>query len=321
MADGKWISGLTAETPIVNAARKVLAVRLEVVGDYLPRAVNEPEKDPEYVHQLRVGTRRAGAALKIFALCLPDRVFKTARRQLRKIRRAAGEARDWDVFLDDLRTWGQEQRETYRSGIDCLIGHGLAQRLAAQAHLVEASQANFAAIPFDQLMLDTVHAVRAPQDEAGVQQLIDLARPLLFRLLRDLDVAASRDLTDYANLHQVRIAGKWLRYAMEIFVDCFAPPFKEKVYAAVEQMQDILGRANDSQVASQRLTALRGHLQATCPVEWKRFKPGIEALLRYHQRRLPQERKLFEKWWKAWQATGDETALTALLQQPAAVSV
>src|SRR6266849_6032966 len=99
MADGKWISELTAETPLADAARRVLMMRLEVVHRFLPLAVREAAKDPEYVHQLRVGTRRAGAALVIFKDCLPAKIYKKARKELKKVRRAAGQARDWDVFV------------------------------------------------------------------------------------------------------------------------------------------------------------------------------------------------------------------------------
>ena len=46
-----------------------------------------------------------------------------------------------------------------------------------------------------------------------------------------------------------RIGAARLRYAMEVFADCFPPPFREVLYPMVEEMQEILGRANDSQVA------------------------------------------------------------------------
>ena len=58
-------------------------------GD-LPLALQQAVKDVEHVHQLRVATRRARAALDIFADCLPDGAFTAAKKQLRKIRRAAG---------------------------------------------------------------------------------------------------------------------------------------------------------------------------------------------------------------------------------------
>src|SRR3712207_1913020 len=109
MADGKWISELTATTPLDDAARRVLTVRLGVVGHYLPLAVREADHDTEHVHQLRVGTRRARAALDLFACCLPDKVYRRARKQLRRLRRAAGAARDWDVFREGLRAWQSAQ--------------------------------------------------------------------------------------------------------------------------------------------------------------------------------------------------------------------
>ena len=61
MADGKWISDLSAAMPLTEAAHRVLKVRLGVVRQQLPLAVSETE-ETEPVHQLRVATRRARAA-------------------------------------------------------------------------------------------------------------------------------------------------------------------------------------------------------------------------------------------------------------------
>jgi CHAD domain-containing protein len=137
---------------------------------------------------------------------------------------------------------------------------------------------------------------------------------MLSGLLRELDEAARQDLEDYHHLHRVRIAGKRLRYAMELFADCFAAAFREEIYPAVEAMQEILGDANDSHVASQRLTTLRESLRTARPKDWKRFRPGVEGLLRFHQQRLPRERKKFLSWWKRWQTSGTEQALAALVK-------
>jgi CHAD domain-containing protein len=311
MAEGKWISDLTAHTPLADAARHVLTVRLEVVRDHLPRALHEADKDPEHVHQLRVGTRRARAALDIFACCLPAKAYKKAKKTLRNIRRTAGEARDWDVFLASLAEWIPKQGPRHRAGLDFLSGYALARRQLAQEHLLEAG----AGLPFtfDRFVSETVAAVHKPHDDHQ-RTLLDLARPLLSGLLQELDQAASRDLGDYAQLHQVRILGKRLRYAMEIFADCFGPSFRERLYPAVEEMQEVLGHANDSHVACERLTAIEHWLHALLPQEWKRLKTGIEGLRRYHKERLPQQRKHFEAWWQRWQASGGEAAFFALLK-------
>src|SRR6267142_628767 len=218
MADGKWIQDLHADTPLADAARRVLAVRLEVVRDKLPLAVHKPDEDIEHVHHLRVGTRRAGAALEIFASCLPDKVHQKARKQLRRIRRAAGEARNWDVFLTTLQERAKDRPERERVGLDFLFGYAQGQRIAAQTRLEAAAFEE----PFslDRFVADTVAAVRGPRPNHQKVTLLDWAQPLLLDLLRELDEGASRDLNDYSHLHQVRIIGKRLRYAMEVFADC-----------------------------------------------------------------------------------------------------
>jgi CHAD domain-containing protein len=311
MASGKWISDLTPDTPLADAARWVLAVRLEVVRDYLLLALREPEKDIEHVHQLRVGTRRAGAAVTIFEPCLPDKVYKRTRKQLRTIRRAAGEARDWDVFLLTLQTAVYRRTDRHRAGLDFLYGFAHARRMAAQEHLEEASPKP--PFGFERLLAEAVAGVRQPPGQ-GPRTLLDLARPLLFGLIQELNQATAGDLDDWEHLHRVRILGKRLRYAMEVFADCFAPPFREELYPAVEEMQEILGRANDSQVGSRRLLALRDQVRAFHPKEWKQLRTGVEGLLRYHQERLPQERQNFEAWLSGWRNAQVEGALTALLK-------
>ncbi|MGH7225036.1 MAG: CHAD domain-containing protein, partial [Gemmataceae bacterium] len=247
MAEGKWISDLKPNTPVVEAARHVLLARLQVVKDYLPRAAQESDDDIEYVHQLRVGTRRADAALRIFADCLPKKIQRKARRRLKDLRRAAGAARDWDVFILDLLDREQKADAKHRGGVDFLIGYAQGQRAAAHAELESVYHKE--GPRFESFQIRAIDAVRPSDDSAAPTVLVDLARPLLFERLKELEQAALADLNEYGQLHQVRIAGKRLRYAMEVLADCFDPTFRESIYPRVEEMQDILGRANDSHVA------------------------------------------------------------------------
>jgi CHAD domain-containing protein len=310
MADGKWISNLKATTPLVDAARRALAIRLEVVREFLGLALHEPEKDTEHVHQLRVSSRRAGAAIEIFALCLPDKSYTAVRRYLRRVRRAAGAARDWDVFLMNLGEERLKKKRRHLAAIDFLTGYALGQRVTAQEQL-EQFGVDYP-FGFERLTAQTVAAVHKPRYDPGMRTLLDLAGPLLLGLLRDFDQTASGDLTNYERLHRVRILGKRLRYAMEVFSGCFGPPFRNQLYPAVEEMQDILGRANDSYVASRRLTTLSERIQTILPHDWKRLKPGMDGLLKHHQQRLPQERHRFLEWLKDWRLNGGEAAFVSL---------
>ena len=85
--------------------------------------MQEADRDPEYVHQLRVATRRADAALRIFAPCLPGKVHKKARHRLRRLRQAAGAAHDWDVFLLGITERRAKQPEKDQHGLNFLFGY------------------------------------------------------------------------------------------------------------------------------------------------------------------------------------------------------
>src|SRR5262249_31183306 len=156
MADGKWITELTADTPLADAARRVLTVRLGGVHEHLPNAMRPSDEDPEHVHQLRGATRRAGAAPDIFELCLPDQGYKIARKTLKRIRRAAGAARDWDVFLAGLPA-KEGRSDSRQRALDLLTGYAVSRRIAAQADLEEASP-NYP-FDFERFLAETVAAV------------------------------------------------------------------------------------------------------------------------------------------------------------------
>ena len=309
MSEGKWLGDLRGDMPVVLAARQVLLARLTPVRDRLPQAVSQADEDVEHVHQLRVATRRAGAAVRIFVGCLPHRTFDKVRKKLRRIRRGAGAARDWDVFLDALRERLQKAPAGQHPGLDLLLGIAQGQRMAAQEALVQATTNS--ALDLDKLITETIADLKNPSRQAST--LKELAVPLLTEHVQDLNQAVQGDLHNYEHLHQVRITGKRLRYAMEIFGSCFDSSFREEIYPAVEEMQEILGQANDSHVAAGRLEAIRARVKATQPERWKRYRPGLETLLRYHKRALPQRREQFVKWWKKWQQTEAE-ALRGLLE-------
>src|SRR6476659_4735118 len=97
-ASGKWIDGIDADMPGDKAARRSLEPRLTIVAQSLPLAAHLAEHDIEHVHRLRVATRRAWAALKLYKDLLPSKPGRWMKKRLRKIRHAAGEARDLDVL-------------------------------------------------------------------------------------------------------------------------------------------------------------------------------------------------------------------------------
>ena len=283
---------------------------LEAVRDALPLAVRKADRDREYVHQPRVSTRRplqhwrsSPAACQSQSSAWPSEP-SAASFAAPRCRPRLGRV---SISLPSDGSAGR-----WRPGLSCFAGYAQAQRVAAQAGLeVACPQCPFA---MDRSLAETAAAVHRPALAAGVAMLADLAEPLLGRLLQELRNAAAGDLDDYEHLHEVRIVGKRLRYSMEVFAECYNSTFKHDLYALVEEMQEILGRANDSHVAAGRLIGLRDRLRLLPEVDRKRFRPGIDGLLRHHQRRLPRERDRFRQWWLRWEQAVGSTGFTSLVR-------
>jgi CHAD domain-containing protein len=312
MAGERWIANLSATTPVASAARHVLSVRLGAVRDCLPLALQPADSKSEHIHQLRVSTRRARAALDIFSCCLPERTYSGAKKRLRRLRRVAGEARDWDIFLGALIDVTKRLGSKLHRCRDLLTGYALAQRSASQVRLEEACH-DFP-FAFDRFLAETVAAVRKPR-EPHPTVLRDLAQPVLTSLLEELETGYGGDLEDVSHLHSIRVVGKRLRYGMEIFPACFTASFRKNLYPMLVEMQEILGLVNDSHVTCIRLGTLRAKLSATLPKEWKRYQSGFETLVSYHQELIPVHKKRFHEWLMSWSKTGGEQILLSLVGQ------
>ena len=109
---GKWVADASPDEPLADVARRALDMRLGLVWHYLPRAADKPA-ETENVHQLRVATRRAMAAMQIFDTLLPRKRGLWWNKQLKRVRQAAGQARDLDVLAERLRQ---------KAGADGLLG-------------------------------------------------------------------------------------------------------------------------------------------------------------------------------------------------------
>lgn len=293
MADGKWIEGLTPDTPAADAAGAVLRVRLAAVRDRLPAAILGPERDAEHVHQVRVATRRAGAALGIFRPLLSKKHRRKTRDALRTIRRAAGAARDWDVFLAALP--GFASLDGQPAALHLLTGYAVGQRIRAQDQLAALQ-------PFlDGRWSDEAALVpERPTGRKASAPVSKLARTVLADLFDELNRRIEDAPTATADLHQLRITGKRVRYAMEVFAELFAPPFREVIYPAVERVQETLGAVQDCHVAEERINALADAVRRAHPRVAEEALPGLSALLDELRARAEGETRAFAEWTEHW---------------------
>ena len=308
MAAGKWISDLPPETALLDAARHALAIRLETVRSQLENLLTRGANDDETVHQLRVATRRAKAALDIFAPCLSKKAGRKIKRCLRKLRRVAGEVRDWDVFLLKLRSLAGRQNRRLRATLDLVNGLALSQREVGQIGLSESAGSR--PFAFERLATQTLASLRSAPNDAGAK-LGTVAGTVLSERITALQECVASATADLAHFHLIRLAAKHLRYAMEVFGDCFHDEFKQTFYPLVEQMQEALGNLHDSDLAIQRLHAWQSQCVQVLAGEWPRYRPGFEELIKRYEANIAREKRKFRTCWRRW----DKAALASELEQ------
>ncbi len=309
--DGKWVTGLSPTTPAEDAAREVLAARLGMVRHFLPLAGTQAHEDVEYVHQLRVATRRTGAALRVFKPVLSRKRLRMAKETLRAVRQAAGSARDWDVFLEFLSISNALRASGSEPTIDFLTGYALGERAAAQEVLTRVAEQSQPAV--DELC-ETLPESADRAEEGGPRTFGDLAAGHLTALFDGFAAAIAANPTSPHDLHQLRILGKRVRYAMEVFVDCFAPPFRDILYPAVERVQEVLGTVQDGNVGLARIGAIRIRVTAAKPDTADRIEKGLAGLERELRQSIRSEARVFRQWIRQWKKLTGEHPLTELLR-------
>jgi CHAD domain-containing protein len=294
----KWLGQISADDSISKAARITLQSRLPRVLHFLDLAAHHADTTPEYVHQLRVHTRRSLAALRMYQEVLPGKEAKWLRKRLRCIRQAAGEARDLDVFLQRygkpedpdqaafLRRVKKQRRQAQRpiTALDTkLVSNG---RLEKNIHRLLKKSARH----------------RSRRDHP----LVHWARDQIARTSKRLFKAIPGDPQDFKALHRFRVRSKQLRYTMELLSTLFPPEFRTSIYPMVTELQNRLGELND------HATACR-HLEAWCnDVDSKRETDYLRRLISQEREQLQSSIEQFGQWWTPEFAHRLDSALRAM---------
>ena len=197
--------------------------------------------DPEFLHQARVALRRLRAALRVFAPALPEPFVARWSAAWKALAQSLGAARDWDVLRTTLLpelSANVPPREAARLARWART-QGTAARTAARESLASHAVA-------DHLLAFTQAVLKLPADADATPRLKPWAQARLQQRHRQvLKRVRQVDLQDAASRHQVRIAAKKLRYALDFFASFWTPERLKGCAQAVAQAQELLGRLND----------------------------------------------------------------------------
>jgi CHAD domain-containing protein len=222
-------------------------------------------EDIEYIHRMRVASRRLRAALPLFCSCFPDKNYTRWSEEIREITRALGEARDMDVQIAYLTKYHKRVEKDWKVGKPDRVGDALT--IPAVKYLISGLRKQR-----DHLQkkvhsaLDTLEKSHAVDDMRntfnrplpplrGVQKrslAYGISPVAALRIEERLSTLLAFEPwvshpEAVAEHHATRIAAKKLRYTLEVY----APVYRlnlAKPIRRVKALQEILGDLHDCDV-------------------------------------------------------------------------
>jgi len=119
MAKAWKIRGLDPSKVVKESLPKILLTRFSEMMSYEKGTLEG--KDIEYLHDMRVSSRRLQAAMKIFRPVFPTKQYKKVYTQLRMLIRMLGEVRHYDVFINKLERYRDTLLDRDKLSLDLLI--------------------------------------------------------------------------------------------------------------------------------------------------------------------------------------------------------
>ncbi|MFL9861114.1 CHAD domain-containing protein [Paraburkholderia madseniana] len=266
--------------PSAEAAFASYAAPLVDDAIELANAVRE-DASPEALHKLRVSLRRLRSLWWAFEPLL-DKGENTRQRALYKyLATAAGKTRDWDILIELI---GQDER----------IAREITPTLqAARSGALATSRETLSNADVKHLLQDALTSAnkelntareRVPLQKFADKRVTASERSLNKRIKR----ASQAKRSNYAAFHDVRKAGKKVRYLLEFFEPILSGSHK-RVLKRLKQIQKRFGTLNDI-VASEMLlrdnmSLLAGSGDTDATLDWlkkerKRRMRAAAGLLR-----------------------------------------
>lgn len=275
---------------ILDSAARLLRDQFGGWLRHLKASSRRERDEPERVHRLRVGARKAEVALDLYRDLLPRKRRHWLVRRLKRVRRSANGVRECDMLAGLLR--GLPRTEATRAWLKTLSGtrKGEVKKLAAVTSRLGAGGR------LARRIAGLIARVRLRgESPLGLGERLRPLAELFF-------TAAPAHPRDLAALHRFRILGKRFRYGLEFAAEAFPAGETAPLVRDLEDLQTALGEVNDlaSAVAranrmshasgSRAWEALRDDLRArlgrSLSAFADRFPPAVFRSLRHGVRQL-----------------------------------
>jgi len=276
-------SPLTAAMTCNDAFKALVQASLDHYSANVPGMLGAD--DPEYLHQMRVALRRMRSVFNTFDALLPAQALARPRAETRRLARALGPARDWDVFaLETLPAVIARHRR--RAGATAIVRAAERLRRAAdrkaRAAVASAHGRKLPSYLSDWLGAESWQRGMLPAQRARLRLPVATYAHVVLAAGQRRVLKRGRHFADLGapQLHRLRIAAKGLRYAAEFFAPLYDVQRSSRYRAALVGVQDALGGYNDAITVMRLASAAARGLKGTAAGEARGIMLGWSAAMR-----------------------------------------
>jgi len=320
MAKAKRIQ-IRCNAPASVGIKLVLMTRFEELLSWREAALDWT--DPEGVHSMRVASRRLRSAIRDFVPYVRKRRLAPVLKRLRNLADTLGEVRDHDVAILGLEEIQKQAPRHSAAALKELIEARMAVREQARQQLaviiapekLQDLETEFVACVDEATSLSPRKSKQRPEPE---MTFAEMSRAIILGRLKEFEKLSNALFKplDGEPLHQLRIAVKRLRYALELFQRCWGRSLGTHAKRAA-RMQTALGDIHDCDIwiASVGKQIVRARKQN----ETERVK-GLVALLEHFTKlRTKHLRRALARWseWEAHETSGKLRATLAPKEEEA----
>jgi CHAD domain-containing protein len=251
-SDRTAASAFRSEDSFIAFAYSVLRREAAMLAANKPQVESAPS--PEEIHQLRVAARRLRVALKLFGRMLPSKDAARFSTDLRWFASSLGDVRDLDVYSENFKTYVQGLPPSQRGGMSGYQMYLRRERTEARQRAAQAVSSQRAA----DLIAALDRFVAAGPSIGALRRWGSLSVRDAMRQGVRRSVARVRRLgnplmerAQAAELHELRIKVKRLRYELDFFADVY-PPLRQTAKES-KTFQDLLGAHQDVYAGTARM--------------------------------------------------------------------
>jgi CHAD domain-containing protein len=248
MAKAKRIKGINCNNDASAGIRLVLETRFEEMYGFRQAALDW--SDPEGVHSMRVASRRLRSAMRDFMPYVRQRGLSSVLKQTKNIAAALGEVRDQDVAIIALEKIQKQAPAETSDALQQLVDERKLRRNESRDNLSSVLIAKEMKTAKKEFMerIEKATALAKPPSQTELTFSKMSAAVILDRLkeLEKLSESLYKPF-EIESLHDMRIAAKRLRYALELFQQCWGRSLQTFAKNAA-RMQTALGEVHDCDV-------------------------------------------------------------------------